>query len=220
MTIRSTAKNGVRLYSNDQERQDFVCLLLFVVPLTAVIVLNSALYDGWRHLYFIYAPFLLIAVTGATRLPDLIGKARPDLERRATLFTAAVIVIGTIFSAYQIITYHPFQNVYFNMAAGNNAGRLFELDYWGLSFRKGLEYIVKNDKRPVIGLFANVTDPLKNNAIFLAKEDFKRLRQTELNQADYFLTNYRWHPQPYNFTNEVSPWPSIIKKIFSVFKLR
>ena len=161
-------------------------LLLFGVPLIAVIVLNSALYDGWRHLYFIYAPFLLIAMTGATWLPDLLGKGRAGLERHATLFLAAVIVICPIFSGYQMITSHPFQNVYFNMAAGNNAGQLFELDYWGLSFRKALEYIVKNDKRPVIGLSANVTVPLENNSIFLAKEDFGRLRHTELFRQTIF----------------------------------
>jgi hypothetical protein len=218
--IRGMIKNGFQLYANDQERQDFLFILLFVAPLAAVIVLNSALYDGWRHLYFIYAPFLLIAMTGAARVLGLIEEARTGRERRAALFIAAVIVLGLISTAYQMIRYHPFQNVYFNNLAGNNVGKKFDLDYWGLSFRQGLEYIVKSDKRPAIGLTANVMAPLMNNAIFLEKQDISRLRRANIQQADYFLTNYRWHPQPYQLTNEVYLISVDNIKIMSVFKLR
>jgi hypothetical protein len=213
-------KNGIKLYSNDRERQDFLFILLFVVPLAAVIVLNSALYDGWRHLYFIYAPFLLIAMTGAARLLGLMEEARSGRERRAALFIAAVIALGIISTPYQMIRYHPFQNVYFNTLAGNNVGQIFELDYWGLSFRKGLEYIVKSDKRPIIGLLANPITPMRNNSVFLEKGDIKRLRHADINQANYFLTNYRWHPQPYQLANEVYSISIDNQKIMSIFKLR
>ena len=125
-----------------------------------------------------------------------------------------------ITTSYQMIRYHPFQNVYFNNLAGNNVGTKYELDYWGLSFRQGLEYIVKKDKRPVIGLTANVIAPMVNNAVFLGKQDISRLRRTNIHQADYFLTNYRWHPQPYKLTNEVYSISVDNQKIMSVFKLR
>jgi hypothetical protein len=217
LTIRGMIKNRVILYSNDKERQDFLFLLLFIVPLTAVIVLNSSLYDGWRHMYFIYAPFLLIAMTGAV---GFIEEVHSGPERRASLFIAAVIVLYIISTSYQMIRYHPFQNVYFNNLAGNNVGEIFELDYWGLSFRQGLEYIVKNDKRPVIGLKANVIAPMLNNTLFLEKQDIRRLRHADISQANYFLTNYRWHPQPYPLANEVYTVSVDNLKIMSVFKLR
>jgi hypothetical protein len=215
--IQGMIKNGMNLYSNDSERQDFIFILLFIVPLAAVIVLNSALYDGWRHMYFIYAPFLLIAMTGAS---NFIEEAHSGRDRRAYLFIAAVIVFYIISTSYQMIRYHPFQNVYFNQLAGNNVGEIFELDYWGLSFRHGLEYIVKSDKRPVIGLKANASAPMVNNTIFLEKQDITRLRHADINQADYFLTNYRWHPQPYPLANEVYTVSVDNIKILSVFKLR
>jgi hypothetical protein len=220
LTIQGMIKNGIKLYSNDRERQDFLFILLFVVPLAAVIFLNSALYDGWRHMYFIYAPFLLIAMTGAARLLGLIEEARSGRERRAALFIAAVIVLCIISTSYQMIRYHPFQNVYFNTLAGNNVGQRFELDYWGLSFRQGLEYIVKSDKRPVIGLSANTLAPMINNSIFLDKRDIRRLKLANIHQADYFLTNYRWDPQPYQLANEVYTVSVDNFKIMSVFKLR
>lgn len=218
--IKGMIKNGINFYSNDRERQDFLFLLIFIVPLASVIFLNSALYDGWRHLYFIYAPFLLIAMTGAARLLGLIGEARSGRERRAAFFIVAVIVLCLISTSYQMIRYHPFQHVYFNILAGDNVGQKFELDYWGLSFRQGLEYIVKSDKRPVIGLSTNAIRPMINNSIFLEKQDIGRLRHADIHQADYFLTNYRWHPQPYQLANEVYSISVDNLKIMSVFKLR
>ena len=220
LTIQSMLKNGIKLYSNDSERQDFLFFLLFFAPLAAVIVLNSALYDGWRHMYFIYAPFLLIAMTGVARLIGIIKETSSGRERCAGLFIVAVTLIYLISTSYQMIRNHPYQNVYFNNLAGNNVGEIFELDYWGLSFRQGLEYIVKNDTRPVIKLAANVPPPLMNNAIFLERRDISRLQLTRIDQADYFLTNYRWHPQPYPLANEVYTVPVDNLKIMSVFKLR
>ncbi len=123
-------------------------MLLFFAPLAAVIILNSALYDGWRHMYFIYAPFLLIAMSGFSRLLDLMKEIRVGRGAGAGIFLAAVMIAGILTTSYSMIRHHPFQNVYFNLLAGNDPGVNFELDYWGLSFRQGLEYIVKNDKRP------------------------------------------------------------------------
>jgi hypothetical protein len=219
-TIKGMIKNGIKLYSNDRERQDFLFLLLFVVPLAAVIFMNSALYDGWRHVYFIYAPFLLIAMIGVARVLGFIEKACSVRERRAAFFIVTVIVLCIATTLYQMIRYHPFQNVYFNILPGNNVGQAFELDYWGLSFRRGLEYIVKSDKRPVIGLTANVIAPMINNAVFLKKQDIRRLKLADIQQADYFLTNYRWHPQPYQLANEVYSISVDNLKIMSVYKLR
>ena len=220
LTIKEMTRSGVKIYSNDRERHDFLALLLFAAPLTAVIVLNSTLYDGWRHMYFIFAPFLLMVMTGFAWLTDMIKKVSSGRERRAAFFISAVIVVCLASTLYQMVRYHPFQNVYFNRLAGNNVGRNYELDYWGLSFRRGLEYVVKNDNRPVIGLATNAIIPMKNNSIFLDKQDIRRLRLANIHEADYFLTNYRWHPQPYPLDNEVYSVSVDNLKIMSVFKLR
>lgn len=220
LITKGILKNGIIFYSNKNEQQDFVFLLIFAAPLIAVITLNSALYDGWRHMYFIYAPFLLIAMTGFAWMLDHMKEARSGRDRRASIFIAAVIVFCLISTSYQMIKYHPFQNVYFNFLTGHSAGQYFELDYWGLSFRQALEYIVKNDKRSVIKLSANVPPPLIHNAIFLEKSDVNRLRLVKINDSDYFLTNYRWHPQAYLLNNEVFTITVDGQKTMSVFKLR
>lgn len=220
LVVRGMIKNRTKLYADERERQDFLFLLLFIVPLVSVIVLNSTLYDGWRHLYFIYAPFLLIAMTGAAKVLDLIREADTGREKRAALFLSAIIAVCLVSTTCQMIRHHPFQNVYFNILAGKDTGQRFELDYWGLSFRKGLEYIVKNDKRPVVGLSANALRPMINNTVFLEKQDMGRLRLADIHQADYFLTNYRWHPEPYPLAHEVYSISAGDSKILSVYKLR
>jgi len=218
--IKVIIKNGVILYSNQNEQQDFLFLLLFFMPLAAVILFNSALYDGWRHMYFIYAPFLLIAMTGFAKLLKVMKEGRSGRERYATTFVAAVILFCISCTSYQMIKNHPFQNVYFNILAGGYAGQNFELDYWGLSFRQGLEYIFKNDKRSAIKLSVNVLPPFLNNAIFLDRRDIDRLRLARIYDADYFITNYRWHPEPYPLDNEVYSISVDNLKILSIFKLR
>lgn len=220
LILKEIFKNRIILYSNKNEQQDFVFLLMFATPLIAVIIFNSALYDGWRHMYFIYAPFLLIAMKGFACVLGVMKKARSGRDLRASIFIATVIVFCLMSTSYQMIKYHPFQNVYFNVLVANNAGQYFELDYWGLSFRQGLEYIIKNEKRSLIKLSANVPPPLINNAIFLEKSDINRLRLVNVSNADYFLTNYRWHPQAYDFNNEVFKIIVDNQKIMSVFKLR
>ncbi|OPY84487.1 MAG: hypothetical protein A4E71_02645 [Smithella sp. PtaU1.Bin162] len=218
--VQAIIRNGPGLYSNDEEKQDVLFLLLFFAPLVAVIVFNSALYDGWRHMYFLYAPFLLVAMTGLNKLIEIMKRGISLRDKVAAVFLIAVIAGSVLSTAYQMMKHHPWQNVYFNMLAGKNAGEKFELDYWGLSFRKGLEYIAANDKRPLIKLSANVSAPLINNAIFLDRRDIKRLRLTGVDQADYFLTNYRWHPQEYFLHQEVFTVRVDNQKILSVFKLR
>lgn len=218
--IKGIIINGLKCYENNEEKQDVLFLLLFMVPLTAVILLNSALYDGWRHLYFIYAPFLLIAMGGVARVLTLIREACFRRERLAAFLIAAATALSVITSSYQMIRDHPFQHVYFNLLAGNKVGQNFDLDYWGLSFRQGLEYIVKSDKRPLIGLSANVIVPIRNNLILIDRKEIVRLKTTDIDQADYFLTNYRWHPQPYQLTREVYTISVGNQKILSLFKLR
>jgi hypothetical protein len=73
----------------------------------------------------------------------------------------------------------------------------------------------------VIKLAANVPSSVcMNNAIFLKENDIRRLRSVEINEADYFLTNYRYHPEEYPLNQEVFKIIVDNQKIMSVFKMR
>ena len=48
----------------NKELQDLLHLFIFFIPIFSIIILHSTLYDGWRHLYFIYPSFLMVSLSG------------------------------------------------------------------------------------------------------------------------------------------------------------
>src|SRR5262249_34061928 len=83
------ATRGLALWEGDEELQDLFFLGLVVLPIAAVIVLHSVLYGGWRHLYFIYPAFLMIAVRGWMVLWRAASGSRPASARRALVAVVA-----------------------------------------------------------------------------------------------------------------------------------
>lgn len=95
------------------------------------------------------------------------------------------------------------------------------MDYWGISYKKGLEYILQADPSDTIRVaFENY--PGKSNIQILPEKDRNRLLVTEKADADYFLTNYRNHPDDYA-EDQSQQWRHIVvdhNTILSVFKLK
>jgi hypothetical protein len=176
-----------RLWADEQGLQDVFFLGFFVGPLLAVMLLHSVLYDGWRQLYFIYPAFLLLALRGwvaaARWRPRWAGWPR-------LLYATTALSLGL--TAAQMVRDHPLQNVYFNMLAGPDVERRFEMDYWTLGYRQDLAYIVAHDTRPVITVFAPPPSSVELNGQLLPPAQRARLRYVEQpEQADYFITNFR-----------------------------
>jgi hypothetical protein len=98
------------------------------IPLLLVVVRNSTLYDGWRHMLFVYPPLVVLAADAWRRL---IVVERQWLRR----LSIAALVVGCLEPAVFMIRNHPNEVVYFNGFVGGPRGALgrFELDYWGNS---------------------------------------------------------------------------------------
>ncbi|TGD78532.1 hypothetical protein [Hymenobacter wooponensis] len=219
--VRRLRAGGLRLWRTEQEMQDVLFLGLGVLPILTVIVLKSVLYDGWRQLYFVYPPLLLIAVRGLWAL----WHWRPAVSFLAMYWSRVVgLTTGVcmLSVAGQMMEAHPLQNVYFSPLAGPNAPQHFEVDYWGLSYRQGLEWILTNDPRPHIVWSAPAYSSAPLNIYLLSPEDQSRLSFVEdQNQADYFLTTYRQQPQEYEFQNkEVYQLRANGRRVLSVFRMR
>lgn len=184
------------------DRADLLVLAWFFGPLLAVIVLRSVLYDGWRHLYFVYPALLLLAARGLQaswrywHAPGQLGR------RRLGYAAAGLLALGMGHTAWRMLADHPYQNMYYSFLPGATAGRLFERDYWGLSGREGLEWILRHDASARVPV---ATDPrtglmLHNAQLLLPPADRARLQLVPVAQARYFLTTYRWHPGSYPAT--------------------
>lgn len=121
----------------------WVVALALLIPPTYVIVRNVALYDGIRHLLFVQPLLVLAAAWGLVRLGRRLqaGGARP----RAGGVAAVVLGVGVLLPAFEMVRLTPYEHVYFNRISGGlsaAAGR-FELDYWGLSYREGVERLIE-----------------------------------------------------------------------------
>ena len=102
--------------------------------------LGSTLYDGWRHLYFVYAPFAMLAVFGLRWLISAgVRVARPA--------ATGLVAIGLAATVVEMVRIHPHQNVYFNALVDRSTpGHLpsrYEMDYWGTSIREAIEHLLE-----------------------------------------------------------------------------
>ncbi len=187
-------------------RYDLLLLAWFFGPLLAVMVLHSVLYDGWRHLYFIYPAFLLIAVQGLQWLwrawQTRLDGAPTDRARRVALGAVlAALALGTAQVGWRMVAEHPFQYVYFSFLPGRAIEQNFERDWWGLSIKQGLEWVLAHDARPQVpvSMDARTELTLQINAKMLPPAARARLRVVSPDSAvgGYFLSIHRWHPGPY-----------------------
>jgi Dolichyl-phosphate-mannose-protein mannosyltransferase len=186
-TCRKIIMRGFRLWQEDEELQDIIFLVLVLAPLSAVMVFHSVLYDGWRQLYFVYPAFLLLSTRG--------WMALWSIEPVRKICRICLVIVTGVSVGWIIVWMsraHPLQNVYFNILAGQDIKERFEMDYWGLSNRKALEYILEKDSSPVITVWADSWTPLAYSLLILKREDRRRLRIADDKQIPYYaITNYR-----------------------------
>ena len=137
------------------------CVLLLgciVLPVMAAIVLQTSIYQGWRHTYFLWGPFCLLSAVGlgavvksgaggwarkgvAARLPVWV---RGGGLRRALAY--GVVGVGLITTLTAMAALHPNQQVYFNALTdtktpGALANR-YDMDYWLMAHPQLLAHLL------------------------------------------------------------------------------
>ena len=196
------------LWMGEKELEDLIYYILFIVPIFLVILLNSTLYNGWRHLYFIYPCFLLISLKGLY-LIDL------NYFKKKNWYPIIIISIFLSHITLVMIKDHPYQNVYFNFLSGKNVETKFELDYWGLSNKQALEFILKNDSKPIINIGAAGPISLENSKQILSPLDKNRITISENIKSDYIIDNYiNWYGKYKKSRHKVPNNFKLYKEIF------
>ena len=107
-----------------------------IAPLAATIIMSSTLYDGVRHLLFIYPVLVVLAAGGWT---GLLRRLRPPGWRVGAALALAAGMAGMLIF---VVRSHPNQVVYFNVFVGGprDAFRQYELDYWGNCMLQGVRW--------------------------------------------------------------------------------
>ena len=179
--LLSNKGNFNELWRGNKERMDIIFFLIFYFTLFLIIELNSVLYGGWRHLYFIYPCLLFISIRGLEYIS----------RKFSSKYFLILIISFLLYTGIWMIKNHPYQFVYFNKLAGKNVINNFDLDYWGTSNKNALTYITANDKRDKLKIYVSSNSPYHISLVLMDKNDRKRLEFVDnKNNANYLVTNH------------------------------
>ena len=104
-------------------------------------------------MYFVYPALLIFAVSGIKYIYDLLKKTSLKFYSISAVIAAILIILNLGFISFEMIRLYPYEYAYFNIFAGKDLGvveQRFTVDFWGLSYKYSLEYILKNDGRKKI----------------------------------------------------------------------
>jgi hypothetical protein len=123
----------------------FVKLGLLVVlvslPIAASMVLHAVVYDGIRLFMFVLPPLAVLAGVAVARL------FRSSIRHPVKAVVGALIFLSACLTLSDMLRLHPYEYVYFNrLVAGGvqAASKRFETDYWGLSYKEGVDWLIEN----------------------------------------------------------------------------
>lgn len=123
---------------NASLRFGLALVMCFALPAAAVILIDVNIYTDWRQLYFLWAPFSLLAAFGLQEALSAFGRGR---LREAALVGAGAGLAATVISMALI---HPNQQAYFNFLADRvTPGHLrtqYEMGEWIHPTRQALEW--------------------------------------------------------------------------------
>ena len=194
----------IDLWRGEKELQDILFLFSYLIPLFIVINFNSSLYDGWRHLYFIYPSFLMINIFSLNYIRIKYLKKIKD-----KFYVIPIVLILPIL--FWMVKNHPHQNVYFNLIAGKKFNTLYEMDYWGLSNYHSINYILKNNNKKITIAKIGTTD------LMLSKNFLKNDVKNKINiinnytEADYIITNFR------DWNGEIKDFESLVPENYEIY---
>ena len=138
------------LLRNTSLRFELMLVTVIVLSVLAMVILRPTLYTGWRHNYFLWAPFVLLAASGLRPLADAAQRLRLPwgIDGRSVVFGLAALGLGVV--AFQMARLHPHQQFYFNelvnQAAPEQLRKRFQMYGYG-SLLAGDAYIREERER-------------------------------------------------------------------------
>lgn len=178
-------------------------LSLFILPLFLVILTRPAMYDGWRHFYFMIAPMTILMILGFQAISVYLSR----FKIKYLLFI--VLVVCLLPTVITLIQLHPYQYVFYNSLVGGLSGayKHYETDYWGKSFRESVLWLrsdqVANTKKQIN--IKSCGHPLSSYYYFSKNMHLV----TNINKADYYICYTRFNedklaPKNYKMVHKVS----------------
>ena len=167
-----------RIKTEENSRQTqlvFVSVFIVGATLASVIISKPVIYNGWRHFQFLW-PFLIFP--GILVIDSF-------LNRFKSIWSYSVATIAVVSLIGLSYTQFPYGHAYFN-ASVTNADLKYEVDYWGLSFKQGSDWLSDNSEGTIKVYYSDFPGYM-NSTVFSI---YNIEATNNLQEADYFMTNY------------------------------
>lgn len=155
---------GVYVALRELRSEQLVLLLWLIAPLSVFVFTSAGIYNGWRHLYFLYPAIIVLGMIGFHVLYTKIAKSHKAAN---TLCIGGGIYLVLVL--LWMVRAHPLEYIYFNALQRSET---VEKDYWGLSTKIALETIAEQDERNVLGIYATNRIAFYNAYAFFPKRLF------------------------------------------------
>jgi len=117
-------------------------LLLFVTlfPILFILAKHSNIYNGIRHLLFVFPTLIVLAAVAWEKLIDFLK------QTQFYFITILILAASMLQPAIWSIKNHPYEAMYFSPLVGGNLAIFgkYETDYWGISTKEAVEWIANH----------------------------------------------------------------------------
>ena len=178
------------ILANTRLRFGFLLVGCFMLPILSVIVLGSNVYNGWRQMYFLYAPFCLLALFGVQWVTSaLLGRGV-----RLRVLTYGSVGAGMAAIVAAMVSIHPHHQIYFNFLVDRTTPEhlrsRYDMDYWLVTIREGYEHLLERHPSGSLHVHLPYAKATKLNWEILSESDRERLiLQGE--HFDFYITAYK-----------------------------
>ncbi len=159
---------------------------------------RPAIYNGWRHVLFLYPMILLVVVEFVNQLWHLeFSPLKPFIGKILRIGIAISLVGQSVVLISFMIDSHPYEYTYYNWLTGRKLSGTrisYIMDYWGLAYREAFERLLERDTSPLIVVTAENYVVASQNLLILPVELRNRIRLEKIDTGipeDYYITGFR-----------------------------
>ncbi len=199
-----------------------------VLPVAVAIILQFNIYNGWRHMYFLWAPFCLLAAVGLHTIANInvgrdiwkVGAWLPGWIRRGGLrrpLAYGAAGFGLITTLTAMAALHPNQQVYFNPLVDTKTpdalAKYYDMDYFQLTHGQMLEYLLARYPDGALRVWHE-----NKSALILPSSDRERIVFPERNEADFIFYAdfyYRYNTPDPPMLHSIQEYGSVITQIIA-----
>ena len=168
------------------KNKEFLDLFLFLVFFGSFFIVaefNKSKFGGWRHLYYVYPIVIYFSIYSINFLNIYLK------QLKFKFLIAFLISVNLFYNLFWIVQNHPHQYVFFNIISKKYSMQNFDLDWWGVSHKSSLEYILKSDKNSTIKIYAEGFTSLKDSYLYLDQTNKNRVVIAGFEDAEYVINN-------------------------------